>query len=310
MYPTISYLIKDLTGYWFDLPIHSFGFFVAIAFLLSAYILKLELKRKEKDGSLQVYTNKKGKEIRPYKQVDSILIIAAIAGIIGARLFSILEYWDDFIRNPIGTLFSMNGLTFYGGLILGSVAVIIYTTKRGIKTIHLLDAAAPALMLAYAIGRIGCQVSGDGDWGIDNLSPKPGWLSFMPDWAWAYNYPHNVISAGIPIPGCQGEYCNALANPVFPTPLYEIVICTLLFFTLWIIRKRIKTAGILFSIYLIMNGIERFFIEKIRIDSEYQLFGFGIKQAEIISFILVTSGIYMMVHLWVLRFHQSLRNHS
>jgi phosphatidylglycerol:prolipoprotein diacylglycerol transferase len=297
MYPTLSHLIKSLTGYWIPLPIQTFGFFVALAFIISSYFLKLELKRKENDGLLHIFLDKKGNSVHPYQAVGNMIFVAAIAGIIGARLFSILEYYDDFIKDPLGTLFSMSGLTFYGGLIFGSIAAIIYARKRGIPTIHLLDAAAPALVLAYAIGRIGCHLAGDGDWGIDNLSSKPGWLSFLPDWAWSYQYPNNVINAGIPIPGCDGKYCRVLLNPVFPTPLYEIIICSLLFFVLWFLRIRIKTAGILFSLYLIFNGIERFFIEKIRIDSQYHFLGLAIKQAELISLFLLISGLSWIVYL-------------
>jgi phosphatidylglycerol:prolipoprotein diacylglycerol transferase len=299
MYPTISHLIKGVTGHWIPLPIQTFGFFVALAFIISSYFLKLELKRKEKDGLIHTFLDKKGNSVHPYQAVGNMIFVAAIAGIIGARLFSILEYYDDFIKEPWGTLFSMSGLTFYGGLIFGSITAIIYTRRRGIPTIHLLDAAAPALMLAYAIGRIGCHLAGDGDWGTDNLSSKPGWLGFLPDWAWAYNYPNNVINAGIPIPGCDGKYCSILLNPVFPTPLYEIIICSLLFLVLWFLRKRIRIAGILFSVYMIFNGVERFFIERMRIDSQYYILGFGIKQAELISLFLIICGLVWIAYLLI-----------
>ncbi len=155
-----------------------------------------------------------------------------------------------------------------------------------------MDSSAPALMLAYGVGRLGCHFAGDGDWGIDNLDPKPDWLSFLPDWAWAYHYPHNVISAGIPIEGCDGPHCYMLENPVFPTPLYEAVICVGLFGVLWMIRNKVRfDPGIFFCIYLILNGMERFFIEKIRINSEYYIAGIKITQAEIISVMLALTGI-------------------
>ncbi|HEY4799132.1 MAG TPA: prolipoprotein diacylglyceryl transferase family protein, partial [Bacteroidia bacterium] len=159
-----------------------------------------------------------------------------------------------------------------------------------ITTSHLIDACAPALMLAYGVGRLGCQMAGDGDWGIDNLSAKPSWF-ILPDWAWAYTYPHNVNNVGIAMPDCTGKFCSVLENPVFPTPLWEAVTCIILFFVLWSVRKRITAPGVLFSLYLILNGIERFFIEKIRINTTYHIFGHRITQAEIISTALFFLGI-------------------
>ena len=161
----------------------------------------------------------------------------------------------------------------------------------------MVDAAAPALMLAYGVGRIGCQLSGDGDWGIVNAMPKPEWLFFLPDWTWAFDYPHNVISEGIRIAGCEGRHCFVLENTVFPTPLYESVLGILLFFVLWVLRKKIKVHGVLFSVYLILNGMERFFIEKIRVNSVYKIFEKEITQAEIISVVLIILGVFGIIFL-------------
>ncbi|OPZ98819.1 MAG: Prolipoprotein diacylglyceryl transferase [Bacteroidetes bacterium ADurb.Bin408] len=198
------------------------------------------------------------------------------------------------MRDPVEAIFSFSGLTFYGGLIVCTITLLWYGKKNGIPPLVFADAAAPAVMLGYAIGRIGCHVSGDGDWGIVNTMPMPQWLSFLPDWLWAYDYPHNVLNEGIHIEGCMGKYCSVLENPVFPTPLYETLTCILFFLVLWAIRKRIKTHGLLFSIYLMLNGTERFFVEKIRVNEVYHIFGRNITQAEIISvilFLIGTSGV-------------------
>jgi len=230
--------------------------------------------------------------VHPYQLVGNMTLIAAVSGILGAKIFHNLENLDDFFADPVGSLFSFSGLTMYGGLICGAIAVIYYANKKGLKTTHVIDASACGLMLAYGVGRIGCQVAGDGDWGIDNHFPKPGWMSFLPDWFWGYTYPHNVNGVGVPIPGCEGShYCNVLENPVFPTPLYESLVCIGLFFVLWSIRKKVTTPGVFFCIYLVLNGIERFWIEKIRINTLYHIFGHGITQAEIISTLLFFLGI-------------------
>jgi phosphatidylglycerol---prolipoprotein diacylglyceryl transferase len=217
--------------------------------------------------------------------------VAAVAGLLGAKIFHNLENLDDFARDPVDALLSFSGLTMYGGLIVGGLAVLWYVRKQGMSMLHFMDAAAPGLMLAYGSGRLGCQLSGDGDWGIVNLAPKPDWFGFLPDWAWSYNYPNNVISEGIPIPGCEGPHCMVLPDPVFPTPLYEAFACIGLFFVLWSFRKKIVVAGSLFCAYLIMNGVERFLIEKIRVNNKYVVFGHGITQAEIISVCLVVLGV-------------------
>lgn len=238
--------------------------------------------------------------MHPYQHVGTITILAAVAGILGAKVFHNLEYWDDFMSDPVGQLMSFSGLTFYGGLIVAATVILVYARKNNIKILHLMDATAPGLALAYGIGRVGCQVAGDGDWGIPNNSPKPDWLSFLPDWTWAFRYPHNVINEGIMIPGCEGRYCRMLAEPAWPTPIYETIMCVIIFAILWAMRKRLKTAGAMFCIYLIFTGIERFFIEKIRTNIPYHIFGREITQAEIISVVMVLLG---LIGLWYLKKH-------
>jgi prolipoprotein diacylglyceryltransferase len=247
-------------------------------------------KKKEADSL-------KGKEFKivevlthPHELMGNIVGIAAIGGILGAKLFHNLENIDELMADPIGSLVSFSGLTFYGGLIVAAIGIIYYVGKHGIGAWYICDATAAGLMLAYGMGRLGCHLSGDGDWGIDNLMPKPEWLSAFPDWVWAYTYPNNVLNEGIPIAGCVGNHCNQLANPVFPTPLYEAVVCIGLFGLLWSVRKRFTIPGTFFMFYLLLNGIERFLIEKIRVNTTYTIFENKITQAELISsaFVLIS----------------------
>jgi phosphatidylglycerol---prolipoprotein diacylglyceryl transferase len=230
--------------------------------------------------------------VHPYQEVGNLTLLAAFTGLLGAKIFHNLENWGLFMQDPIGSIFSFSGLTMYGGLICASIACIYYGYKKGITITHLIDTAAPSLMLSYAVGRIGCQVAGDGDWGIDNIAPKPSWLSWAPDWMWSYDYAHNVGDEKFPIPNCTWDkFCNHLVPNVFPTPFYETIMCLILFFILWKIRKRIKTPGVLFCIYLILNGIERFTIEHIRINTNYVIGGFAFTQAQLISSLLFFTGI-------------------
>ncbi len=150
------------------------------------------------------------------------------------------------------------------------------------------------MMLAYSLGRIGCQVSGDGDWGIENTNPKP--FNWLPDWMWSYTYPHNVNEVGVKIPGCTDtKFCNELPVGVYPTPFYEIIVCFLLFLVIWSFRKKFTIPGTLFGFYLMLNGLERFFIEKIRVNTRLNIFGFQPTQAEVISTVLFLSGLVIWI---------------
>jgi phosphatidylglycerol:prolipoprotein diacylglycerol transferase len=181
------------------------------------------------------------------------------------------------------------------------------------------DAAAPGIMLAYGLGRLGCQFSGDGDWGIYNtayITNPDGSLSFsaqnanpqalhligaapqtwfqapswLPRWLVGMNYPHNVGHEGMPIQGCVGEYCNVLPVSVFPTPVYEAITCILLFFVLWALRKRFTRSLQMFGTYLIFVGVERFLVELIRVNYKYNWGFIRPTQAEILSVVLVLIG--------------------
>lgn len=407
MFPTLNYLINYIFGTNIQVNFPpSFGFLVAISFLLAAWVLSSELKRKELQGILtgkkqkitigkpaspaeilsnaligaifglkiggiiagspifkenpqayllslegswmgavlgaailgywKYYEVKKAqlsepKEVevlvRPYQQVGTFTIIAAVAGILGAKLFHQFEYWDNFVQDPIGNLFSASGLTFYGGLIGGFLGIWWFCRKNKMPLIHIADAVAPGLILAYAIGRLGCFVSGDGDWGVINSAyridnnrhytlvekeqihedlakykgftdtedyfyiPKPKALSFLPDWLYAFDFPHNVNEQGIPIENCEGQYCRKLPIPVFPTMFYETLMGLLIFAILWFSRKKMKYAGQMFFAYLALNGLERFMIEQIRVNSTFSLLGMNITQAELIAVILMMIGV-------------------
>ena len=234
--------------------------------------------------------------IWPQDRVGEITIIALVFGLLGAKLFDIFENWSAFLESPSSFIFSAKGLTFYGGLICAALAIWWYARKHKIGFWHLNESLAPAMMLAYAVGRIGCQVAGDGDWGIPN--PKPNPFSWLPDWMWSYKYPHNVNEMGVPIPGCTDtKFCNELAIGAYPTPFYETVVCLIFFLILWALRRRLRIPGQMMALYLMLNGIERFFIEKIRVNNQINFLGMRITQAELISALLFLTGLVLWIWL-------------
>lgn len=254
------------------------------------------------------YRKKKGSKAEFVKEEHSmaeelptIMVYAFVAGLLGAKVFHNLENWDEFMADPWGQLFSFSGLTFYGGLIVASFFVIRHVRKKGYKVLPFLDVTSMSVILAYGVGRIGCQMSGDGDWGVINKAPKPDWLSWAPDWMWSFHYPNNVLERCNPDPGrypelnnCNWEELGQLVEPVWPTPFYETVMAVGIFLFLWFIRKRLPYWGQLLGLFLVLNGIERFLIEKIRVNTVSEIFGLEVTQAEIISSLMVIAGLVVL----------------
>ena len=303
MYPDLSYILHDLFGTAFDnwtATVKTFGLFLALAFLTAAYLLYLELKRKAEQGLFVSHPVKdeKGaiKQAYPHDRVGDTTMVAAISGLLGAKIFAILESAENveaFFKDPIHTFFSGSGIAMYGGLIGGFIGVYWFVkNKLKMNPIHMMDAVAPGLIMAYAVGRIGCQLSGDGDWGII-ASAQPAWW-FLPDWMWAFDYPRNVVNSQghthEVIAGLTAQYNTHLTPSVYPTPFYETIMASLIGGFLWIIRKKITIPGMLFMIYLVLNGFERFFIEKIRVNDKLHAFGLTFTQAELIAVLLVIVG--------------------
>ncbi len=247
--------------------------------------------------------------IFPHDRIGEITIIAAICGVLGAKLFAVMEDWPQTLREFARSFLSGSGLAIYGGLIGGFIGVFAYLRAKKIPVIPVLDAVAPALIIAYGVGRLGCHFSGDGDWGIPvsgthpltqaayDWSQPPAWLAWLPDWLWAYDYPHNVVNDGVMMEGCKGRYCNHLTPPVFPTPLWEAIAAFFIGGVLWALRQSITIPGALFSLYLVLNGIERFFIEKIRVNPRYEAY-FNLTQAEIIAIAFVAAGVLGFAAFW------------
>ena len=255
----------------------------------------------------------------PSSKTNDIIIIAGISGVLGSKLFSVFEDMGGFMRDPIGSLLSGSGLNIYGGLIVAFFAVYWYVKKIGIKPIYMMDIGGMGILLGYAVGRIGCQLSGDGDWGIVAASMPDWW--FLPDWLWSYHYPNNVNNDGVLMAACNEElfnssrmaglsyedsckaacgmrYCHELNPGVYPTPIYETIFGLLAAGILWINKHKFKIPGTIFFIYMIVNGIERFFIEIIRVNDRYDFMGLYWSQAQYISVLFVAIGLGGLIWLY------------
>jgi phosphatidylglycerol:prolipoprotein diacylglycerol transferase len=269
-FPYLSDVFRAAFGINLPLPIPMFGLMVGVAFFVSLKVANREVQRLL--------------PAQPPGFMDNVGLVGFIAGIIGARVFHLLEHPREFLEHPLGMIFSRSGFTIFGGLIASVLAGLLYARAKGAPRAPLLDAGAPALMLGYALGRIGCQISGDGDWGIAaDMAAKPEWL---PTWLWAQTYDGNIAGVLIDPPG------------VYPTPLYEVAMGLAAFAVLWNLRKHHHRPGWLFAVYVLLAGIERLLIESIRVNTTYDLFGHAVTQAQIIAVVCIVAGSIGMWLLW------------
>ncbi|MEV4419617.1 prolipoprotein diacylglyceryl transferase family protein [Patulibacter sp. NPDC049589] len=240
----------DLLG----LPIKTFGLCFALAFLAAGALL-----------------TRRFRELRwPGDQATEALLAALLGGLVGARAYWLIDNWSDAKGDVFGSIFGGSGLTWYGGALGGALAVLAWARWRGHLNARLLDAAAPSLALGYALGRVGCQVSGDGDYGRTSDAP------------WAMGYPKGAVATD---PGVT----------VLPTPIFETVVMGVAAMILWQLRDRLP-AGALFGLYLVFAGLERFVVEFWRRNPDVDL---GLTTAQVTSIGMLIVGGALLV--WRLR---------
>ena len=226
------------------ISIKTFGMTFALGFLACGAVVARRLRELE----------------RPVDWAYEITFAALVGGVVGARLYYVVQNYSAVKGDLLGNLFSGSGLVWYGGAIGGAIGVIGWMRWRGVLELRMLDMCATALTLGYAIGRIGCQVSGDGDYGIRSSLP------------WAMGYPHGTVPTP---PGVR----------VQPTPIYETVAMCLLAYALWTLRDRVRP-GVIFALYLIGSGLERLLVEFIRRNNEVAV-GLTAPQLESIGLCLI-----------------------
>lgn len=236
------------------ITIPTFGLMSATAMLCAYFVIKADLKRRGIKAD-----------------AESLVAIPALCGIVGAKLYHVLETPRELIADPIGQIFTPYGLAWFGGLIAGIAAFLYLARKFRIPMLLMFDIASPAVALGYGIGRIGCLLSGDGDYGRPTSLP------------WGMSFPHGIVPT---------------TQRVHPTPIYELIVAVLIAYWLWRMGRPEKTnrntiAGKIFAMYLILTGIARFLVEFIRINPRSF---FGMTNAQAASLVSIILGFVVLVY--------------
>jgi phosphatidylglycerol---prolipoprotein diacylglyceryl transferase len=225
------------------ITLQTFGICFALAFAAAGAVLARRLKEIGK----------------PAEWAYEVVLFALVGGLVGARVYFVIENYGEVKHDLLGNIFSGSGLVWYGGAIGGAIAVCIWAYRRGMFNLVLLDICAVPLAVGYALGRIGCQVSGDGDYGTRWGGP------------WAMAYPNGT---------------KPTHHTVQPTPIYETLAMGLVAYGLWRLRDRFRP-GVLFALYLVLAGLERFLVEFIRRNSDVAI---GLTQPQITSVVMIVVG--------------------
>jgi phosphatidylglycerol:prolipoprotein diacylglycerol transferase len=227
---------------------YSFGLMVALAIVVAAVFLAVDLRQRGSDPSLAL----------------EIIFAAGLGGFIGARIYYLVENWGE----PGMGLFSTSGIVWYGGVAGGVIAVILWAAWRRMPLGFVANVAAAPLAIGYAIGRIGCQLAGDGDYGSATDLP------------WGMAYPEGTVPT---------------TEIVHPTPVYETLASRVIFWILWRMRGRLTAPWSLFGLYLVLAGIERFLVEFVRATPVVMA---GLTTAQLISVAIVVIGAILVWTGW------------
>lgn len=231
-----------------DIAVPSFWAMSFLAFLVALLVIRRDFRERGRDERLAY----------------DFVLWAYVGGWIGARLFVIPTGWQYFVEAPLAFLISSSGWVWYGGLIGGAAAVLLWARRAGLPLLLVCDIAAPALAIGLAIGRIGCQLAGDGDYGMPSDLP------------WAMSYPDGVVPT---------------TQRVHPTPIYEFLAYGTLFVFLWRRRRAAHAAGDLLGQYLLWSGLARFLVEFVRRNPDWVL---GLTTAQVFSLASMAVGVWLI----------------
>ena len=231
--------------------IYSFGLMAAIGFLMAGFLLERELARVGRDK----------------EQAGSIIIAALIGGIVGSKIYYLIENPELLSHDFLGSVFSGAGLVWYGGLIGGFLAVLWWIRRKKLPAMLVADLMGPLLLMGQGFGRVGCFLAGDGDYGPPTDVP------------WAMAFPDGVVPTNI---------------PVHPTPVYDFILLFSLFFILWSLRKKNFERGTVFGLFAVFMGCERFFTEFWRTNPNVLFDTFSL--AQVLSVLLFFAGIGLIIY--------------
>jgi phosphatidylglycerol:prolipoprotein diacylglycerol transferase len=232
----------------FGLSLKTFGICFGLAFVVSGLMVTRRLKELG----------------HPPDWAYEMVFAALIGGLIGARGYWLITHPDEVSGDVLGSVFGGSGLIWYGGLLGGAAGVLLWAWRKGMFNLELLDICAPALAMGYAVGRIGCQISGDGDYGKATDLP------------WGMAYPDGIVPT---------------TEVVHPTPIYETLAMGLGAWLLWRARDVFRP-GVLFAWYLVLVGAERFLVEFLRRNEP--VLG-GLTEAQITSLVTLIAGVAWLV---------------
>jgi phosphatidylglycerol:prolipoprotein diacylglycerol transferase len=224
--------------------LQTFGICFAVAFLASGALVGRRLRELG----------------RPAEWGHEIFFAALVGGLVGSRVDYVVQNYDKVSDDLLGNVFSGSGLVWFGGFLGGAIAVLLWARWRGYLRLELLDVCAVPLAVGYAIGRIGCQVAGDGDYGVASDLP------------WAMAYPDGT---------------EPITTEVHPTPVYETLAMGIAAVVLWRLRDRFRP-GVLFALYLVLAGVERLLIEFVRRNDELVA---GLTLPQVISLAMIAAGL-------------------
>jgi len=251
-------------GHPFSLTIYSYGLMMALGFIAADMVVASECRRRGYNPDF----------------ATALILAAAIAGLAGARIYDILDNFQLYMANPVSMIWSGSGFVWYGGLIGGITGVALVSRRWGVPVLITADVSAPALAIGQALGRIGCHLSGDGDWGLPSKLP------------WAVAYRHAIV-------GWNGDTVlkldahNNLVPGFFPgvrvqpAPIYEAILYTCVFLFLWSRRRNAGAAGRVFYMYLVLAGASRFLVEFVRVNPRVLI---GLSEAQLIAIGMMVIG--------------------